>query len=48
MRIVSNGAICAVNAKEKRRLEKYRAAMERKQRNEEAKKPRKNHGAKHV
>lgn len=45
MRIISHGAICAVNAKEKRRLEKYRAAQERKQRNEEAKKPRKDHGA---
>lgn len=45
MRIVSNGAICAVNAKEKRRIEKYRSAQERKQRNETEKKPRKNHGA---
>ena len=45
MRIVSNGAICAVNAKEKRRLEKYKAAQERKQRNEAEKKQGKAHGA---
>ena len=30
MRLISNGAICAVNAREKRRLEKFRAAQERK------------------
>ncbi len=35
MRIISHGAICAVNAKEKRRLEKYRAAQERKRKNDE-------------
>lgn len=46
MRLVSNGAICAVNAKEKRRLETYRAAQERKRKNEAEKKPRKNHESK--
>lgn len=40
MHIISNGEICAVNAREQRRLEKFRAAQERKRRNEEAKKPR--------
>lgn len=44
MRLISHGAICAVNAREQRRLDKFRAAQERK-RNEEAKKPRKDHGA---
>ena len=47
MRIVSNGAICALNAKEQRRLEKYKAAQERKRNGKETK-PRKAHGAEHV
>lgn len=33
MRLISHGAICATNAKEKRRLEKFRAAQERKCKN---------------
>ena len=44
-RLISHGAICAVHAKEQRRLDKFRSAQERKQRNEAEKKPRKNHGA---
>lgn len=48
MRLISHGKICAITAKEQRRLDKFRSAQERKQRNEAEKKPRKNHGAEHV
>ena len=30
MRIISNGAICAVKSKEQRRLDRFRAAQDRK------------------
>ena len=38
MRLISHGAICATNAKEKRRIEKFRAAQERKQKGKDVKK----------
>lgn len=48
MRLTNNGAICAVKSKEQRRLERFRSAQERKQRNEAEKKQGKAHGAEHV
>lgn len=36
--LVSHGAICAMNAKERRRLDKFRAAQEKKRKEKEAKK----------
>ena len=45
MRLINNGAICAVKSKEQRRLERFRAAQERKRRNEAEKKQGKSHGA---
>ena len=35
MRLINNGAICAVKSKEQRRLERFRAAQSRKERNNE-------------
>lgn len=35
MRLINNGAICAVKSKEQRRLERFRAAQSRKDRNNE-------------
>lgn len=35
MRLINNGAICAVKSKEQRRLERFREAQSRKDRNNE-------------